>query len=134
MVSKELEARHFSGVSVHYSRYTVERENFWKGSGYEVNDYREPVLSEEMAVEKQQAEIEWLKNELEQAKIEISKHFDYIDEAIKEFVEDVKNLIIKNTYPTFDKEGKPISAWNADGYKIIDKLVKEMTEEQENAD
>lgn len=36
---------------IDYSRYTVERENFWISSGYEINVYREPVLSEEITEE-----------------------------------------------------------------------------------
>lgn len=51
------------------------------------------------------------------------------DKAIEEFAEKVKDLIVEHTYPYFDKEGKSVSIWNADGYKQIDNLVKEIAEQ-----
>lgn len=30
-----------------YSKFTPENEQFWKDSGYEIRDYKEPILSEE---------------------------------------------------------------------------------------
>lgn len=32
---------------VDYSRCTPEREQFWEKEGYEIRDYKEPILSEE---------------------------------------------------------------------------------------
>lgn len=53
-------------------------------------------------------------------------------EAIKEFAERVEQEICKNTYAGFDKKGNPVNIWEAQtGFKDIDNLVKEMTEESE---
>lgn len=30
-----------------YSRFTLEKEQFWKDLGYKIRDYKEPILSEE---------------------------------------------------------------------------------------
>lgn len=78
-------------------------------------------------INRQNAEIEKLKNELEQAKIEISKHFDEIEksenEAIKEFAErlkeEVKTEQIHYSYRDFVE------------IRDINNLVKEMTEVEE---
>lgn len=32
---------------IDYSRYTPEREQFWVDEGYKINEYKEPILSEE---------------------------------------------------------------------------------------
>ena len=32
---------------LYYSRYTPEREQFWVDKGYKINEYKEPILSEE---------------------------------------------------------------------------------------
>lgn len=32
---------------IDYSRCTPEREQFWVDEGYKINDYKEPILSEE---------------------------------------------------------------------------------------
>ena len=39
-------------------------------------------------------------------------------------ITNISKLIIDNTYPSFDKDGKPVSIWNADGYKQIEELLK----------
>lgn len=36
----------------------------------------------------------------------------------------ISDLIVENTYPGFDKEGKPVCIWNTDGYKKIENLLK----------
>lgn len=36
----------------------------------------------------------------------------------------INDLIVENTYPGFDKEGKPVCIWNTDGYKKIENLLK----------
>lgn len=51
------------------------------------------------------------------------------NKEIEKFAEKVKNLIVNYTYPYFDKEGKPVSIWCADGYKCIDNLLKEIAEQ-----
>lgn len=48
---------------------------------------------------------------------------------IQAFAKQIEELICTNTYPTFDKDGKPILAWNTDGYQQLQTLVKETTEE-----
>ena len=42
----------------------------------------------------------------------------------QEIIANISKLIIDNTYPSFDKDGKPVSIWNADGYKRIEELLK----------
>lgn len=32
---------------IDYSRYTSERETFWISEGFKINEYREPVLSQD---------------------------------------------------------------------------------------
>ena len=46
-------------------------------------------------------------------------------EAVKEFAEKLKQAISDNTYPYFDKNGKPVNIWNTDGFDKIDELLKE---------
>ena len=45
--------------------------------------------------------------------------------VVKEFAEKLKQAISDNTYPYFDKNGKPVNIWNTDGYDKIDELLKE---------
>ena len=47
-----------------------------------------------------------------------------VNQAVKEFVEKVKQAIVDNTYPYFDKNGKPVNIWNTDGFDKIDELLK----------
>lgn len=49
-------------------------------------------------------------------------------ETAKEFSEKVKQAIVDNTYPYFDKNGKPVNIWNTDGFDKIDELLKEYEE------
>lgn len=42
----------------------------------------------------------------------------------QEIIANISKLIIYNTYPSFDKDGNPVSIWNADGYKRIEELLK----------
>lgn len=83
-------------------------------------------------INRQKAEIEELTELVDKRFDDFASEYDYNlkSEAIKEFAEFVKNAICENTYPSFDKDGKPVSVWNADGYKVIDDLVKEMTESE----
>lgn len=61
-------------------------------------------------INRQKAEIERLKDELHRAKVEISKHFDYMDEAANEAIDFFASCLkIKLN-------------------RMIDNLVKEMTE------
>lgn len=47
------------------------------------------------------------------------------ENAVKEFAEKLKQAICDNTYPYFDKNGKPVNIWNTDGFDNIDELLKE---------
>lgn len=46
-------------------------------------------------------------------------------QAVKEFAEKLKQAICDNTYPYFDKNGKPVNIWNTDGFDNIDGILKE---------
>ena len=48
-----------------------------------------------------------------------------VAKAVKEFAEKLKQAICDNTYPYFDKNGKPVNIWNTDGFDKIDELLKE---------
>ena len=41
----------------------------------------------------------------------------------QEIIANISKLITGNTYPGFDKDGNPVSIWNADGYKLIGEIV-----------
>ena len=45
--------------------------------------------------------------------------------VVKEFAEKLKQAICDNTYPYFDKNGKPVNIWDTDGFDKIDELLKE---------
>ena len=45
--------------------------------------------------------------------------------VVREFAEKLKQAICDNTYPYFDKNGKPVNIWNTDGFDRIDELLKE---------
>ena len=49
----------------------------------------------------------------------------YKAQAVKEFAEKVEQAIVDNTYPYFDKNGKPVNIWNTEGFDKIDELLKE---------
>lgn len=39
-------------------------------------------------------------------------------------VNDLEKVICENTYPDFDKNGKPVIIWNTDGYKRLEDHIK----------
>lgn len=50
-------------------------------------------------------------------------------ETAEKFAERVSQAIVDNTYPSFDKDGKPVNIWKAVmGYDRIDEICKEITE------
>ena len=51
-----------------------------------------------------------------------------VAKARKEFAEKLKQAICDNTYPYFDKNGKPVNIWNTDGFDKIDELLREYEE------
>ena len=52
----------------------------------------------------------------------LSKMFKTANEAL---IEKVNSIICENTYPDFDKDGKPVNIWKAEtGYAVIDNLLK----------
>lgn len=56
-------------------------------------------------------------------KQDIHETLDLINRQQK-LLTNISDLIVENTYPGFDKNGKPVSIWNADGYKKIENLLK----------
>ena len=50
--------------------------------------------------------------------------------ALKEFAEKVKQAICDNTVPYFNKDGKPCSIWNTNGFDRIDEILKELQNER----
>ena len=51
-------------------------------------------------------------------------------DVVKNFAERVVQTICDNTYPDFDKNGKPVNIWKArEGYKAIEELAKNLMEE-----
>lgn len=50
-------------------------------------------------------------------------------ETAEKFAEKVSQAIVDNTYPYFDKNGKPVNIWRAIvGYDKIDEICKEIVE------
>ena len=55
-------------------------------------------------------------------------------ETAEKFAEMVSQAIVDNTYPYFDKDGKPVNIWKAVvGFDTIDEIAKEITEGNINA-
>lgn len=48
-----------------------------------------------------------------------------VKQAVKEFVEKLEQAICDNTYPYFDKNGKPVNIWKTDGFDKIEELLKD---------
>ena len=56
-------------------------------------------------------------------------------DTVRKMQERVKQAICDNTYPDFDKNGKPVNVWQAiSGYDLIDQIAKEMLKEDKNND
>ena len=88
----------------------------------EIEELRERISYLGKSIDCSRKEYNRLLQKLQQAK----------SEAIKKFAEKVKREICKNTYAGFDKKENPVNIWEAKaGFKDIDNLVKEMTEEKE---
>ena len=50
-------------------------------------------------------------------------------ETAEKFAEMVSQVIVENTYPYFDKDGKPVNIWNAVlGFDKIDEIAKKIAE------
>lgn len=48
---------------------------------------------------------------------------------VDEIIEAVKQIICENTYPSFDKNGKPVNVWKArEGYDALDALKEKYKE------
>ena len=41
----------------------------------------------------------------------------------QEIITNISKLIVNNTYPDFNKDGKPVSIWSPKGYKQIEEMV-----------
>lgn len=44
----------------------------------------------------------------------------------QKLIKDISQMIADNTYPYFNKDGKPVNIWNPDGYRMIEQRLKEM--------
>ena len=51
---------------------------------------------------------------------------DRCNGCIEHYITAVKQAICENTYPGFDKNGKPVIIWNTDGYDRLDEICKEI--------
>ena len=69
-------------------------------------------------------EIDRLRAEIERLTEEHNRH----KVVVKDFAEKLKQVICDNTYPYFNKNGKPVNIWNTDGFDKIDELLKEYEE------
>lgn len=78
---------------------------------YRCNDLSKDALN---IITEQEKEIERLTEEHNRHKV-----------VVKDFAEKLKQVICDNTYPYFDKNGKPVNIWNTDGFDKIDELLKE---------
>lgn len=48
-------------------------------------------------------------------------------DTVRKMQERLKNAICDNTYPDFNRDGKPVNVWKATtGYDLIDQIAKEM--------
>ncbi len=95
------------------------------------------IINAEESEEEKRAEIERLNVELKAmrgAANSYKLHYGNMKaEVAREVLDRVTDAIVQNTYPSFDKDGKPINVWKtASGYRAIDALRKEM--ESENND
>ncbi len=51
------------------------------------------------------------------------------EQGAKDAAEKITQAIVDNTYPYFDKDGKPVNIWKAkEGYNSIDEIAKGLTE------
>ena len=49
-------------------------------------------------------------------------------EVAREILDEVEKIILENTYPYFDKDGKPCNIWKPrSGYDALDELKKKHT-------
>ena len=65
----------------------------------------------------------------EQTKVARQELFEERKETAEKFAERVSQAIVDNTYPYFDKDGKPVNIWKAViGFDTIDEIAKEIVE------
>lgn len=107
---------------IDYSRFTLERLQYWIDEGFKINKYKEPVLSED-----ERAMVFKLSEEqINEVKEDVLKSVDYNErkikaEAIKEFAESLKNSIYINTN---------LLVYQCEAVEsMIDDVVKEMVGE-----
>ena len=74
--------------------------------------------------------VEWCKDEcIRQAYCMPFTNDAMIADTVRKMQERFKQAICDNTYPDFNKDGKPINVWKATtGYDLIDQIAKEMLE------
>ena len=107
---------------------------------YRCNDLSKDALDiiteQEKEIDALKEKCEELRNEKWDAQDDLDCYFDEMPnkikqakiKSVKEFAEKLKQAICDNTYPYFDKNGKPVNIWNTDGYDRIDELLKEYEE------
>ena len=109
---------------IDYSRFTLERLQYWIDEGFKINKYKEPVLSEDESA----MVFKLSEEQLNEVKEDVLKSVEYNEreikaEAYKEFAKRLKNSIYINTnllvYECEDVES------------VIDDIVKEMVGETE---
>lgn len=98
----------------HYSSYDLDYDYVQLDSN-EVDHIAEDVATLAMARTKDYRN----KACVMQVEIDIKEHSVY--EKIIAMLKRTKETICKNTYPYFDKDGKPVSIWNTDGFEEMDK-------------
>ena len=104
-------------------------EELTNGYKYQIkilnNKYRKAfkrLKSKQREIDRLKEENESFENNMKSV-LEIQKK-----NVVKEFAEKLKQAICDNTYPYFDKNGKPVNIWNTDGFDRIDELLKEYEE------
>ena len=74
-----------------------------------------------------------MREEKRQNEIHPAKDLTVKADTVREMQERLEQAICDNTYPDFDKEGKPVNVWKATtGYDAIDQIAKEMLEGEKN--
>lgn len=95
---------------IDYSRFTLERLQYWIDEGFKINKYKEPVLSEDeraMVFKLSEEQINEIKEQINETKEDLLKSVEYNErkikaEAYKEFAEIIKDKWFDNRYDSPD--------------------------------
>ena len=107
---------------IDYSRFTLERLQYWIDEGFKINKYKEPVLSEDESA----MVFKLSEEQLNEVKEDVLKSVEYNEreikaEAYKEFAEIIKDKWFDNRYDSPD----------VDFDDFISNLLKEMVGDTE---